>query len=56
VDSVVNWQTRSQEIIDEMRVASTRNANEIREAVEQGKRKLARLAEQGQGLQIPAAS
>ncbi len=50
VDSVVNWQTRSHEIIEEMRVQSTKNANEIRDAVEDGKRKLARLAEQGKGL------
>jgi hypothetical protein len=50
VDSVVNWQTRSYEIIEEMRKQSTANANEIREAVEDGKRKLARLAEEGKGL------
>lgn len=50
VDSVVNYQTRSREIIVEMRVASTRNAEEIREAVEDGKRRMARLAEQGRGL------
>jgi hypothetical protein len=50
VDSVVNWQTRSQEIIAEMRKQSTANAAEIREAVEDGKRKLARLAEEGKGL------
>jgi len=47
---VVNYQTRSREIIEEMRVASTRNAEEIREAVEDGKRRMARLAEQGKGL------
>jgi hypothetical protein len=50
VDSVVNWQTRSREIIEEMRVQSTANAEEIRVAVEEGKRNLARLAEQGKGL------
>ncbi len=50
VDSVVAWQTRSREIIEEMRKASTENAREIRSAVEDGKRKLARLAEQGKGL------
>jgi len=50
VDSVVNWQDRSYEIIDEMRKQSTANAAEIRDAVEDGKRKLARLAEQGKGL------
>jgi hypothetical protein len=52
VDSVVTWQTRSQEIIEEMRVQSTRNAEEIRDAVEEGKRKLARLAEEGKGLEL----
>ncbi len=52
VDSVVNWQTRSHEIIAEMRILSTRNANEIREAVEDGKRQLARLAEEGKGLSL----
>ena len=50
VDSVVTWQERSHEIIEEMRKASTANANEIRDAVEDGKRRLARLAEQGKGL------
>ncbi|WP_020504144.1 hypothetical protein [Lamprocystis purpurea] len=55
VDSVVNWQTRSHEIIEDMRKQSTQNANEIRDAVEDGKRKLARLAEQGQGLVSQAA-
>lgn len=52
VDSVVNWQTRSHEIIEEMRKQSTQNANEIRDAVEAGKRNLARLAEQGKGLTL----
>jgi len=52
VDSVVTWQSRSHEIIDEMRKQSTRNAEEIRDAVEDGKRQLARLAEQGKGLAV----
>ncbi len=56
VDSVVSWQVRSHEIIEEMRRQSTANANEIRDAVEEGKRKLARLADQGKGLELPAAS
>lgn len=56
VDSVVNWQERSHEIIEEMRKASTANANEIRDAVEDGKRRLARLAEQGKGLTLEAAA
>ena len=50
VDSVVTWQTRSREIIEQMRVQSTANAEEIRVAVEEGKRNLARLAEEGKGL------
>ena len=54
VDSVVNWQTRSREIIEEMRVQSTANAEEIRLAVEEGKRNLARLAEDGKGLLVSA--
>ena len=52
VDSVVTWQTRSHEIIAEMRQLATQNANEIREAVEDGKRQLARLAEEGKGLSL----
>ncbi len=52
VDSVVNYQEQSREIIDEMRKLSTRNAEEIREAVEDGKRKLARLAKQGNALEL----
>ncbi|MEM7255438.1 MAG: cell surface protein [Pseudomonadota bacterium] len=52
VDSVVGWQTRSQEIINEMRRLSTQNAQEIRDAVEEGKRQLARLAQQGEGLTL----
>lgn len=55
VDSVVNWQTRSHEIIEEMRTQSTANAAEIRNAVEEGKRKLARLAEDGKGLAATAS-
>ncbi|MCF7985149.1 MAG: cell surface protein [Thiohalocapsa sp.] len=50
VESVVSYQTHSREIIEEMRKASTRNAEEIREAVEDGKQRMARLAQQGQGL------
>ena len=56
VESVVSWQTKSYEIIEEMRTQSTRNANEIRDAVEDGKRKLARLAEQGKGLELTLKS
>jgi len=56
VDSVVSWQTKSHDIIEEMRKASTENAKEIRDAVEDGKRKLARLAEQGKGLELSVKS
>jgi hypothetical protein len=54
VESVVTWQERSHEIIAEMRKQSTANAAEIREAVEEGKRRLARLAEEGKGLALEA--
>ena len=47
VDSVVAFQTRSWELIEEMRRQSTANAEEIRDAVEDGKRRLARLAGSG---------
>jgi hypothetical protein len=43
VDSVVNFQERSVEIIAEMRKLSTENSAEIRNAVEDGKRRIARL-------------
>ena len=52
VDSVVNFQIRSREIIEEMRVLATRNSQEIQEAVEDGKRRLARLAADGNALII----
>lgn len=54
VASVVDFQTRSFEIIEDMRVSATKNSEEIREAVEDGKRRMARLAEQGKGLELPA--
>jgi hypothetical protein len=53
VDSVVSYQEQSRQIIAEMRRQSTRNAEEIREAVEDGKRQLARLAEAGNALELP---
>jgi hypothetical protein len=58
VESVVNYQTRSREIIGEMRGLATKNANDIRDAVEDGKRRLARLVEQGKAppLELPPAS
>ncbi len=48
VDSVVEYQERSREIIAEMRELGTKNAEEIREAVEDGKRRLAKLARQAE--------
>ena len=58
VDSVITFQTRSREIIQEMRQLSTQNATEIRVAVEQGRERLARLVEEGKALPLipPAAS
>ena len=53
VESVVDYQERSIEIIDEMRQQATANAAEIRTAVEDGKRRLARLAERGAALNAP---
>lgn len=50
VDSVVDFQERSRAIINEMRVASTKNSAEIRDAVEDGKRRLATLAAEGNAL------
>ncbi len=46
VESVVNFQEKSRVIIEEMRAQSTANAKEIREVVEEGKRRMARLAEE----------
>lgn len=50
VDSVITFQERSQEIIGEMRRLSTQNSAEIRDAVEDGKRRIARLVAEGQAL------
>lgn len=52
VDSVVNFQERSREIIDEMRVLSTKNAEEIRESVEDGKQRMAKIIERGGSLPL----
>ena len=53
VDSVVNFQERSREIIDEMRILSTKNAEEIRESVEDGKQRMAKIIERGGSLPLP---
>ncbi|MCE1237930.1 MAG: cell surface protein [Hyphomicrobiales bacterium] len=50
VDSVVNFQVKSTEIIAEMRDQSTKNSAEIRDAVEDGKRRIARLVADGARL------
>ena len=50
VDSVVNFQIKSTEIIAEMREQSTKNSAEIRDAVEDGKRRIARLVSAGADL------
>lgn len=50
VDSVVSYQERSRDIIEEMRKLSTRNAQDIRDAVEDGKRRMARLVQQSTEL------
>ena len=52
VESVVNYQQRSREIIEEMRKLSTENAREIHDAVEDGKQRLARLVEEGKALPL----
>lgn len=53
VDSVVNFQERSREIIDEMRILSTKNAAEIRDSVEDGKQRMARIIARGGSLPLP---
>jgi len=50
VDSVVSFQEKSISLIAEMRELSTRNEEEIRQAVENGKRRMAQLANSGQVL------
>ena len=50
VDSVVNYQERAVTIIEEMRKASTQNSAEIRDAVEDGKRRIAKLIADGKAL------
>ena len=52
VDSVVNFQERSREIIAEMRVLSTKNADEIRESVEDGKQRMAKIIARGGSLPL----
>ena len=47
---MVSFQEKSRTIINEMRDASTKNSAEIRDAVEDGKRRLAQLAAEGNAL------
>ena len=50
VDSVVSYQEKSIPIIAEMRDQATKNSAEIRDAVEDGKKRLATLAAEGNAL------
>ena len=52
VDSVVGFQERSQTIIEEMRKLATQNSGEIRDAVEDGKRRIAKLVADGKALPL----
>ncbi len=52
VDSVVSFQERTTEIIAEMRILSTKNAEEIRDAVEDGKRRLTVIINRGDSLPL----
>lgn len=52
VESVVSYQERTQTIIAEMRKLATVNSEEIREAVEDGKRRLTKLVEEGATLAL----
>ena len=52
VDSVVGFQERSQTIIEEMRKLATQNSAEIRDAVEDGKRRIAKLVADGKALPL----
>ena len=52
LDAVVAYQERSQEIIAEMRAMATENSQEIRVIVEDGKRRMARLADTGAAIAL----
>ena len=56
VDSVTEFQEKSLLIIEEMRELSTKNAEEIRGAVEDGKKRIAHLVESGKALPLQASS
>ena len=55
VDSVIAFQERSLQIVQEMRTLATKNSAEIRDAVEEGKRRIARLVSEGEALPGPDA-
>jgi hypothetical protein len=50
VDSVVNYQVRALDIVAEMRDMATRNSAEIRDAVEAGNQRIAKLVTEGKAL------
>ena len=52
VDSVVSFQERSLSIVAEMRDMSTKNSAEIRDAVEDGKKRIAKLVTEGKALSV----
>lgn len=52
VESVINFQERSRDIINEMRTLSTQNAAEIRDAVEDGKQRLVKIIQRGGSLPL----
>jgi uncharacterized protein YaaN involved in tellurite resistance len=50
LDSVINFQEKSRSLIAEMRDLSTRNEQEISQAVEDGKRRMVQLTKSGKLL------
>lgn len=52
VESVVSFQESSRSIIEEMRTLATKNAQEIHESVEDGKRRMLALAARGNGVVV----
>jgi hypothetical protein len=50
VKAVAEYQERSHDIIEEMRTLSTRNAEDIRDAVEAGKKRMAKLEQRAHDL------
>jgi hypothetical protein len=52
VDSVINFQEHSLEIVAEMRDMATKNSAEIRDAVEAGNQRIARLVTEGKALGV----